>query len=108
LAAVVRDEPDAESPHDAAGGIPDEETPPLHPCDPCHPRAGDAEPAEEARQEDGLSAVTFEEPLARRKQAIGNSCEPRPAIQESPSDLATEPVADVVADDRGGRCDDDH
>ena len=66
LAGVVREQSDADRPDDPAGRVPEEEPPPLHARDARHPGAGDAQAAEEAREEDGLAAVPLEEPFRGR------------------------------------------
>jgi hypothetical protein len=52
--------------------------------------------------------VLLEEPLGRRQDPVGDSFQPGVAVDQLPAELAAEPVADVVPDDRGRRGDDDH
>jgi hypothetical protein len=72
------------------------------------PRAGDAEAARPAREEDRLAAVSLEEPLRRRQHAIAEASDRVVPLQEAAPEQASRPVAGVVADDRRDRADDDH
>ena len=105
LAGVERDEADERRPDDAAERVPEEEPPPGHARDSRHPRTGDANAAEEAREEDGLAAVPLEEPFRGRQDPVGDALQPGVAVDQLPAELASEPVADVVPDDRGRRGD---
>src|SRR4029078_2564551 len=108
LADVVRDQPDAEGPDDPARGVPGEEPPPRHAREARHPRSGDAHAAEERRQEDRLAAVPIEEALGRGQDPVAEALEQRKTIDQAATAFAPDPLADVVADDRGDRSDGDH
>src|SRR5713226_7229708 len=105
---VVRDKRDGNRPRDSARGVPEEEAPPFHAREAGYPRASDAEAAEPAREEDRLAAVFLEEPLRSGKHARAETPDDPVALEEAAAELAPEPVADVVADDRrrGGDSDD--
>src|SRR5204863_8133101 len=105
---VEGNEADGGGPDNSAERVPEEEPPPGHPCDPSHPRSGDTDPTEETREEDGLAAVLLEEPLSGRHDTIRLSLQPPVALDQPAASLASEPVADVVTDDRRGGGNDDH
>src|SRR5439155_25816480 len=100
LAGPVGEEGDAGRPDDAAGRIPGEELPPVHPADPGEPRGRDAEHGEEAREEDRLATVALEEPFGRRQGAVGVPLDELEPHNQLPAADPPEPVPDVVTDDR--------
>ena len=61
----------------------------------------DAQERDEPADEDGLRAVSLEEALGRRQHPLRVPPRDRPAVDQRPAAVAPEPVADVVADDRG-------
>jgi hypothetical protein len=109
LAAVERSEPDGARPGDAAARVPEEELPPGHVREPCHSRRTDAEDRDEAPEEHGLAAVSLHDPLDPRQHAVRVPPQPSPPAEErAPAESPEDPVAEVVADDRGRRGDHDH
>src|SRR5207244_5646299 len=93
---------------DSAERIPEEKPPPRHPRDPGHPRTGDPYSTEETGEEDGLATVLLEEPLCGRHHAVGLTLQPAVAFDQPAATFASEPVPDVVADDRRGCGNHDH
>src|SRR4029078_9371217 len=102
-APVVGDEPDRGGPADAAGGVPEQEPPPRHPCDACCPGGRETENADEAAEEDDLATVLGHQSLRCGQEALRVERSTPCALEEA---AAAEPpdqhVAEVVADDRGG------
>src|ERR671931_2234719 len=108
MPSVVRDQADEHGPADAAGGVQEEEPPPLHPAHAREPRRRYAEHGDEAADEDRLGAVLPEEPFRPRERARSVPLEPAPSGQDPAAVGPADPVAGVVAEDRGrGRDDDD-
>jgi hypothetical protein len=99
----VGGEADGGRPGCPAQGVPEGEAPPGHPMRAGEPGGGDPQAREPATEEDRLAAVPAKEhlsPLEEMPPPLGPatlSCE------QTPGPLATNDVADVVADDRGAR-----
>src|SRR5262249_4812861 len=109
FAPVVRDQSDRRRPDDPAGGVPEQELPPVHPREAGDPGDGVAEDGDEATEEDRLAAVARHQRLGPRKNAVGVAVQPAPAAKEGPAaEPPDQPVAEVVADDRAGRRNGDH
>src|SRR3954452_5830490 len=83
MARVVRDEGHRCRPCDPAERVPHEEPPPRHVRDPGGPRAGEAEAAEPAREEDRLAAVPAKEPLRRWKDAVAEAAHRAVPLQKA-------------------------
>src|SRR5579864_3533506 len=108
LAAVVGDEPDERRPADAAGGVPEQESRPVHSPEPRDPRCGVAEHRDEAAEEDRLAPVLPHQLLGTREDPLRVLLQPAPALEERAAPpAADDPVAEVVPDDRGRRRDGD-
>src|SRR4051812_16177120 len=108
LAGDVGEHRDADGPDDAAGGVPHEEPPPRHVADAREPCGRHTQDRDETTEEDGLRAMLLEESLRRWQCLVGVAPGELPTVDQSAAPSATEPVADVVADDRSRRRDDDH
>src|SRR5579862_5069902 len=107
-AAEVGGERHARRPCGPAERVPDEEGAPAHRTGAGQPRGPDAQPGDPAAEEDGLWPVTLEERVAERDHALALLVEAARTLQQCAAAAAADLEADVVADDRAGRGDDDH
>src|SRR2546423_3956887 len=100
MAQVVGDQADDRRPADAATGVPEQKRAPGHARGPGQPGRPYPQAEQEAAEEHGLGAVALEERFAGRQHLSALAFEtPRPFEQPAAA-LATDQVADVVADDR--------
>ena len=109
LPAVVRNEADRGRPDDPARRIPEEEPPPREASEAGDPRRGEAEDRDKAAEEHRPPPVLVHEPFGLRDHAVTESLQPLVTAEERPAaEAPDQPVAEVVADDRGSRRDGDH
>src|SRR5207248_11642649 len=100
LPAVVGEQADGSRPPDPARGVPEEESPPLHPGEPRDPGSGVAQHGDEAPEEDRLAAVPLHQPLGPGQDAVGVALQPAPALEQPATAPAPDqPIPEVVTDD---------
>ena len=81
---------------------------PAHLARAGEPGGPDAQAGDPATEEHGLRAVAGEERIADREHPLALVVETSRPLEQRPAAAAPDHEADVVADDRAGRGDDDH
>src|SRR5215212_4466472 len=87
------------SPYGPTQGVVEDEDPPAHPANPCDQGTEHAEAGEKACKEDGLAPVPIEERFGASQPLGGDQDVAAPPQDERTPPLASDPVADLVADD---------
>ena len=103
VAGVVGGEAVDGGPQDAAGGVAEEETRPPHPVDAGQHGGVRPEHRNEPAEKDDLAAVAIEDVPPDLQLRFVNADIMAVLTQETVTAGATDPEADVIAQDRGGR-----